>query len=185
MSTCIVDFWEESKDFLKIFISKRVANEVDAEDILQDVFLKLISNIDKLLDSQKMHAWIYKITRNAIIDYYRNNHRHLEFIALPEEIPYELEDELTSNKEIAFCLKNMVAKLPDKYREVIVYTIFENHTQKEYSEITGLSLSGAKSRVQRARKLLKEMVLGCCSLEFDRLGNIIDYKKRRTDCEYC
>lgn len=185
MSTCIVDFWEESKASIKSFISKRVANEADAEDILQDVFLKLISNIDKLLDSQKMHAWIYKITRNAIIDYYRKNHRQLEVIAIPEEIPFELEDELTSNKEIAFCLKNMVTKLPAKYREAIVYTVFENHTQKEYSEITGLSLSGAKSRVQRARQLLKDMVLRCCILKFDRLGNIIDYKKRRTDCEYC
>lgn len=70
---CLVDFWEESKITLKNFIRDRVSNEEDAEDILQDVFLKLISNVDKLIDNQKVHAWIYKTTRNAIIDYYRRN----------------------------------------------------------------------------------------------------------------
>jgi RNA polymerase sigma-70 factor (ECF subfamily) len=182
---CLVDFWEESKKPLKNFIKNRVANEEDTEDILHDVLLKLISNIDKLMDDQKVHAWIYKITRNAIIDYYRRNHKSLDLESVPEELPLVLDEDLTSNKEIAYCLKNMVDKLPEKYKQAIQITVFENHTQKEYSEIAGISLSGAKSRVQRARCFLKEMVFGCCSLEFDRLGNIIDYKKRSADCKYC
>jgi RNA polymerase sigma-70 factor (ECF subfamily) len=109
----------------------------------------------------------------------------MESESLPEEMPLVLEDDLSLNSEIAFCLKNMVDELPDIYKQAITLTAFENHTQKEYSEMAGISLSGAKSRVQRARSLLKEMVLGCCSLEFDRLGNIIDYKKRKGDCKYC
>lgn len=79
----------------------------------------------------------------------------------------------------------MVDKLPEKYKQAIIITVFENHTQKEYSEMVGISLSGAKSRVQRARDILKEMVLGCCSLEFDSLGNIINYKKRNSNCQFC
>lgn len=185
MPVCLVDFWEETKAPLKSFIKNRVTNEADAEDILQEVFLKLISNMDILMDNQKVHAWIYKVTRNAIIDYYRRNHRYSELESLPNDRLLVLEDDMTSNKEIAFCLKNMVEKLPDKYRQAIVYTVFENHTQKEYSEMAGISLSGAKSRVQRARSLLKEMMLGCCSLKLDRLGNVIDYKKRSADCKYC
>jgi RNA polymerase sigma-70 factor, ECF subfamily len=185
MSVCLVDFWEETKAPLKSFIKNRVANEADTEDILHDVYLKFISNIDKLLDSQRINAWIYRITQNAIIDYYRRNRRYTELKSLPTEIPVELEEDLTSNKEIAFCLKNMVEKLPDRYSEAIVYTVFGNHTQKAYSEMAAISLSGAKSRVQRARSILKEMVLGCCSLEFDNLGNIINYKKRSKNCKYC
>jgi RNA polymerase sigma-70 factor (ECF subfamily) len=185
MSICLIDFWEETKAPLESFIKKRVANETDTEDILQEVFLKLVSNIDKLMDNKKIHAWIYKVTRNAIIDYYRRNYRYAELAGLSKEKSLVLEDDLTSNKEIAFCLKNMVENLPVKYKEAIVYTVFENHTQKEYSEKAGISLSGAKSRVQRARNLLKEMVIGCCSLEFDRLGNIIEYRKRSENCKYC
>jgi RNA polymerase sigma-70 factor (ECF subfamily) len=185
MAICLVDFLEESRKPLKNYIKNRINNDDDAEDILQDVLLKLTNNIDKLMDSQRINAWIYKITRNAIIDYYRRNRRFTELERLSTETPLELEDDLSSNSEIAFCLKNMVEELPDIYKQAIVLTAFENHTQKEYSEMAGISLSGAKSRVQRARTLLKEMVLGCCSLEFDRLGNIIEYKKRSTDCQYC
>ncbi len=185
VSICLIDYWEESKAPLKNFIRNRVSNEEDIEDILQDVFLKLISNIDKLMDDQKVHAWIYRVTRNAIIDYYRRNHKSLDLESIPEELPLVLDEDLTFNKEIAYCLKNMVDKLPEIYKQAIQITIFENHTQKEYSEMVGISVSGAKSRVQRARDILKEMVLGCCSLEFDGLGNIINYKKRSSNCQFC
>ncbi len=185
MPICLVDFLEEAKTPLKNFIRDRVSNEEDSQDILQDVFLKLISNVDKLIDTQKVHAWIYKTARNAIIDYYRKNNKNLDYKSLPEELPLILDEDLTSNKEIASCLKNMTEKLPEKYKQAIKITVFENHTQKEYSEMAGISLSGAKSRVQRARNILKEMVLGCCSLEFDGLGNIINYKTRSPNCKYC
>ena len=185
MPICLVDFWEESKTPLKNFIRGRVSNEEDTEDILQDVFLKLISNVDKLISPKKVHAWIYKTTRNAIIDYYRRNHKNLDYQSLTEELPLVLDEDLTSNKEIAFCLKNMIEKLPGKYKQAINITVFENHTQKEYSEMVGISISGAKSRVQRARNILKEMVLECCNLEFDSLGNIINYRRRSSNCKYC
>ena len=130
MAICLVDYWEESKAALKNFIRNRVSNEEDTEDILQDVFLKLISNIDKLIDNQKVHAWIYRITRNAIIDYYRSNHKILDLESIPEELPRVLDEDLTSNKEIAFCLKNMVDKLPEKYKQS-----YNNHSfRKPYPE---------------------------------------------------
>ncbi len=185
MSICLVDFLEEIKVPLRKFIRNRIPNEEDAKDILQEVFLKLISSVDKLADSQKARAWIYRTTRNAVIDYYRKNHTRAIPDNLPKELPAIFEEDLSSNKDIAFCLKNMVNNLPEKFREAIIITVFENHTQKEYSEMAGISLSGAKSRVQRARIMLKEMVLGCCSLEFDSLGNIINYRKRSPNCKYC
>ena len=185
MALCIAEILEESRIPLRNFIRKRVANEEDVNDILQDVSIKLLSNIDKLFDSQKINAWIYKITRNAITDYYRKNHNYMEFDSLPVELSVVPDEDFSSNHEIASCLKNMVNNLPGKYKEAIILTAFENHTIKEYSEMAGISLSGAKSRVQRARCLLKEVVFKCCSLEFDRLGNIINYKKRSSDCKYC
>ena len=89
------------------------------------------------------------------------------------------------NKEIAACLKTMIDSLPEKYKEVVILTEFNNMTQKELSEKIGLSLSGVKSRVQRGRKKLKTILLDCCNLEFDRLGNVIDYQHKSSECKYC
>jgi len=79
----------------------------------------------------------------------------------------------------------MIENLPDKYKEAILLTELNQLTHKELGESLGISLSGAKSRVQRARKMLKEMLTSCCSLEFDVMGNIIDYKHNMSKCKYC
>ena len=80
-------------------------------------------------------------------------------------------------------LMNMIKQLPPKYSEALLLTDYEGLTQKELSEKLGISLSGAKSRVQRARKLLKEMYMKCCHIEFDRNGTIVDvYPKSCSKC---
>jgi len=79
----------------------------------------------------------------------------------------------------------MINVLPEKYREAILLTEFGNYTQKELSEKMGLSLSGAKSRIQRARNQLKEMLIGCCQIDFDHFGNVVDYKHKTEDCKFC
>ncbi len=185
MSDLINRVWEECNVPLKRFISKRVRNEQDAEDILQEVFVKINNNIGRLKNDNKMHGWIYKIARNTIIDFYRkkdNDHINIE---LPEKLEGYTEDELSANTEIASCLKNMVDRLPDIYQQAVLLTEFQNLTQKELSEKAGISISGGKSRVQRARKMLKEMLQGCCRLEMDKRGNIIDYEHRNSECIYC
>lgn len=87
--------------------------------------------------------------------------------------------------EIASCIKAMINHLPEKCRQAIISTEFAGLTQKELGEKLGLSLSGAKSRVQRAREKLKAMLLECCHFEFDRLGNILDYRHKENTCPYC
>lgn len=177
--------WEEFSAPLKSFIKKRIPNEHDTEDILQEVFSKIHSNMGGLKDDSKIHAWVYRIKRNAIVDYYRKKNKPVELIELTEDLTNVPDDDLSANEEIVSCLKAMINYLPEKYKQAIILTEFQNLTQKELSERMGLSLSGAKSRVQRARAMLKETLLGCCNLEFDRLGNIIDYTYKTKDCKFC
>lgn len=184
MTVCINEIWEEFGLPLKNFIRKRIPNDQDVDDVLQEVFLKILKNADSLRDDHKIHAWVYKITRNAIVDYYRTK-ESVELAELPDNLANESEEDATLNAEIASCLKVMLDDLPEKYKEAILLTEFENLTQKELSKKTGLSLSAAKSRVQRGRKKLKGMLLGCCHLEFDRTGNVIEYKHRSSECKYC
>jgi RNA polymerase sigma-70 factor (ECF subfamily) len=184
MTLCMNKIWEEFSLPLKAFVSKRIANPQDVEDILQDVFVKISNNADSLLDAAKIHAWIYQITRNTITDYYRKN-RTIEFLELPDDLANENDEDFSMNKELSPCLNTIIDSLPEKYKEVVILAEFNSMTQKEISEEIGISLSGVKSRVQRSRKILKARLLACCNLEFDRIGNVIDYKKKNSDCKYC
>lgn len=180
----IPTLWEEFSIPLRKFISKRISKEQDTEDILQDVFLKINSSIGTLKDKQKLNAWIYRITRNTIIDFYRKNNTTVE-IELTEDLIVETDEDFSMNEEISRCLKPMINHLPEKYKQAIILTEYKNITQKQLSEQLGISVSGAKSRVQRGRKILKDMILDCCTLEFDKNGNIIDYKYKTNGCKSC
>lgn len=177
--------WDEFREPLKRYIIKRVASTEDAEDILQEVFLKIHNNLKNLADEKKIHAWIYTITRNTITDYYRKNSRMPELAELNANISENSPLELTASLEIAACLQGMINNLPEKYKQVILLSEFEKLSQKEISEKLGISVSGVKSRVQRGRKRLKEMLLGCCQLEFDSLGHVIDYEHKEKNCRFC
>jgi RNA polymerase sigma-70 factor (ECF subfamily) len=173
--------WYELHGSLKQFIHKRIEDETAVEDVLQDVFLKVHSRADTLKDSSKVQSWIYQIARNAIIDYYRH---HKVDADLSESLP-DLQDEepKTIEEELAPCLRDMIASLPDKYREALLLSEYQGLTQKAIADRLGISVPGAKSRVQRAREMLKQMLLDCCHFEFDRLGKIISYWPRCKACD--
>lgn len=170
--------------YLKIFIRKKVANEQDVEDILQDVFLKIYSNIDQVKDNDRIYAWVYQITRNSIADYYRKKRDAVEFLDLTgESITDNAEDEIING--LVLCLKNMIDSLPDKYKQAIMLTELGGLTQKELAQKLCISISGAKSRVQRGRNMLKEKFFECCKFQFDAYGNIVEYQHKESSCKYC
>ena len=185
MDICIESIWSEFSIPLKSFIKKRVKNDQDVDDILQNVFFKIHHSISNLKEADKIHAWVYSITRHELADFYRARKSESDITEFPEDIISDSEDKLTANDEIAQCLIPMINHLPEKYKQAILLTEFQNLTQKELSKRMGLSVSGAKSRVQRARLKLKEMLLGCCHLEFDHRGNVIDYQHKCSDCKFC
>ncbi len=173
--------WEAFHPQLKHFILTRIPDEDNAEDILQEVFLKIHTHIDTLRDQEKLQSWLYQITRNTITDYYRTHKATVELSeALVLPVEPEVEDDVV--KELIPSVKAMVESLPDEYRQALLLTEHEGLTQRELADRLGLSLSGAKSRVQRAREKLKTMLLDCCHFEFDRLGKVIDYQPRCACC---
>lgn len=175
--------WDTFQTPIKHFILKYIHNNVVAEDILQDVFLKIHMSIATLHDEKKLQAWLYQIARHAIYDYYRSQRTTL---ALPDT--YDLPEEPTQEdveQTLLPCLKDMVDQLPAPYREAIILTEYHGLTQRELAEHLHLSFSGAKSRVQRAREKLKQMLLECCHFVLDRRGGIIEYHPRNECCLTC
>ena len=184
MITITEQAWEAFHAPLHQFIRRRVADEATAEDLLQDVFLKIHQQGEQLRDARRLESWIYQITRNLIIDYYRRHHQRetpldeVEGLDLPEELP---ADDIVS--ELLPCIRFMVLALADQDRQALILTEYQGLTQKELGERLGLSLSGAKSRVQRARERLKQELLACCHFELDRRGHIFDYYPHCDCCE--
>jgi RNA polymerase sigma-70 factor (ECF subfamily) len=177
----IEQIWEEYHTKLHSFIQNRVRDESVAEDILQEVFLRIISRIDTLREDSKIQSWMYQIARNVIIDHYRA-HKIME--ELPESLAApEMEPSKEAWQEIEGCLLPMIQDLPEHYREAVTLSEIEGLTQQEVAKRQGVSLSGAKSRVQRGRAMVKETLLACCRFEFDHRGKVMDYDTDGGSCE--
>jgi RNA polymerase sigma-70 factor (ECF subfamily) len=174
MTVTTEQLWETFNIPLKQFIRKRVMDEQNADDILQDVFLKIHTRIDTLKDEQKLQSWMYQIARNAVLDHYRERSMTYELPDTPADEEAIYDDDVIQT--LIPCIQAMIEDLPPVYRESLILTEYEGMTQKELGEKLGISFSGAKSRVQRAREKLKKMLLDCCHFEFDRRGGIIDYQ---------
>lgn len=175
--------WREYHSKLLAFVVRRVDDRSLADDILQDIFVKIHSQMDSLNEQTKLESWLYQITRHAIIDYYRTRKPSLEppeWILKPEVDPSE-----QARQELEACLRPMIERLPTIYRDALTLSELEGKTQQEVSKEQKISLSGAKSRVQRGRSLLKGMMFECCQFEFDHKGKVVDYQTRNKGCDSC
>ena len=183
MNATLEHIWHEFAGKLGQFIRARVNDPATAEDILQDVFVKIQARLDQLKDPTRLQSWIYLIARNAVIDYYRTRK---ETVEVPETLRAEQESEDGEIEDLKASFRRMIYNLPEPYREAVVLTEFDGLTQQELANRLGISLSGAKSRVQRGRERLKEMLHECCTFEFDRRGKVIDCNPRaKANCEEC
>jgi RNA polymerase sigma-70 factor (ECF subfamily) len=181
----VTDIWDEFANILRDFIFGQVRNETVADDILQDVFVKIINNIDKLKDKTKLRAWLYQVTRNAVIDHYRHSKTEVTIPIILVDVADEPEVESQFNAELGPCIRTLMQRLPDKYKSAVELTEFEGLTQKEMGDRLGLSLAGAKSRIQRAREKLRKLLFECCTFEVDRRGNILEYQSQSDDSPEC
>jgi len=174
--------WSDIENTLYGYILQRVKDPNDAKDILQEVFLKMRRHLTQLRDDSKVDGWLFRIAGNAVKDHYRQLQRQqrVEGIEHEKAVTAEQErDQLT--RRLASWLPEAIDLLPEKYRQAVYLTEIEGLSQKELAERLGLSYSGAKSRVQRGREKLKELILECCDVAADRYGNIIDYSPRSCD----
>ena len=173
--------WQEYHSSLRAFIKSRISNDTATDDTLQNVFLKMHAGLASLKDETKLQSWLYQIARNAIIDYFRSQKPTVD---IPEWLPQPDPSEKVT-QELSECLQPMIQLLPENYRQAVILSELKGLTQKEVAKVQGTSLSGAKSRVQRGRALLKNMLAECCRLEFDHSGRLCDYERKDGACDAC
>lgn len=169
--------WRMLSDRLRQFIRSRVSSTADADDILQNVFLRIHRSLDSLRESERLEAWVYQIARHAIVDYRRKKGPDsLD----PETATAPADDGAHDalNREIADCLSVMIDRLPPPLCRAVALYEHDGVPRKDIASQEGISISAAKSRVQRGRKLLQDMLRQCCQLELDRRGNVVDWAPR-------
>jgi len=178
MEKKLLKTWEDLNKHLLFFIKKRIKNKEDAEDILQDVYIKLHKNIDALTDEEKLVSWIYQITRNTINDCYKKCYRlkKVEFEEYHIELTQEEEENL--NDEILISMKKIIEELPKDSKELIKLYEFEDMSHKEISKKLEIKENTSKSRLKRAKEKLKNQLDECCVFQIDKFGNVLDYRKK-------
>jgi RNA polymerase sigma-70 factor (ECF subfamily) len=179
MTPTVESIWEGFASQLRGFIRSRIRDHEAAEDVLQEVFVKIHRSLPTLRAGERLEAWVWRITRNAIADYFR---RQRPSEPLAEEI-VPAADEPGNLPDLTPCVRRFVGELAPTHREVLALTEWQGLTQEQMAKHLGLTLSGAKSRVQRARDQLKELLLDCCRLELDRRGNVVEMQPRRKQCD--
>lgn len=174
--------WREHRGELKSFILKRVRSSAEAEDILHDVFLKMLSGLASVQRVDHMRAWLFTVARNAVTDHFRSRR---PTAALPEELidPSPGLD-APPVKDMGACLRPMLEALPDTLRVALVMADIEGVKHREVAERLGLSLPAVKSRVLRGRLLIRRMIEDCCHLELDSRGSVMGYVAKMTGCPH-
>ena len=176
--------WELLSGKLKSFLRQRVSDDQVADDLLQETFVRIHQKLGEIDDVERITPWVFQIARNLAIDHYRAKSRTATQMA--DDLAAN-DEEPNLNELVAGWLPRMVSHLPDTYREAVQLYELEGISQQEIANRLQLSLSGAKSRVQRGRDVLKAMLFDCCSFEMDRRGNLIgcEPNSRGRDCGGC
>lgn len=175
--------WEQYHKQLLAFILRRVSNKKDAEDILHEVFIKIHKNIGNLKEESKFRPWIFQITRNLIIDFYRKEKLNFEFVSVDKNDIIQDEDE--ELLELNSCIVPMINSLPKLYSHVLIQIEIEGKSQKQLANEINVSYSTIKSRVQRGRLLLKNALKKCCSYNISEDGKVHDLEKKQSRCSSC
>lgn len=174
--------WQEYKARLKHYIARQINDESAVEDILQDVYIKAHTQLHRLKSEESIGSWLYRIAHNTTMDHFRKQYPVEE---LPEFLEAPEDDEIEQvHQDLARCIKPMMDKLPEKYRVPLEMSELEGMSQKQVAQELSLSLSGAKSRIQRGRTLLRERYIACCDIEVGR-GGVVDYKPRGEGAGNC
>tara|TARA_R110000764_G_scaffold227673_2_gene317905 strand:- start:772 stop:1305 length:534 start_codon:yes stop_codon:yes gene_type:complete len=174
MKNEIHTIWLDLKEELFHFILGKVKDEQVAKDIHQDVFIKIQTKIYQLQHTSKLTSWVYQITRNTIIDHFRRQSKNTIDIS-DFDMPEEQADDFDYSR-LTNCISEKIGQLSSQHREAIVLTSFQNYSQKELAMHLNISYSGTKSRVQKAREILKDQLLDCPNVESDGTGKLLDFE---------
>ena len=167
--------WRAHKNELRSFLAARCASAAEADDLLQEVFLRAILQGRDFCDLTNPRAWLFHVARNLLIDRLRVTREQLP---LPDDLSSEADDDTITVDVLSHCLPRVLTELPAQDREAILLCDLQGMTQQDYARQLGLGLPAAKSRVQRARRRLHAQLVAACQVRFDEAGKVCCFTPR-------
>ena len=169
-----MDFWKIYDQYyapVKKYVAAMTRDDWAADDIVQEVFLKVQRKFETLDDGAKLKPWIYRIARNQCFDHFRKVSASKENQTTEDQeidgIQQPLVQLQLERREMSRCVQNKIDLLPDSKREVIIFFDTMDLSHQEVSDILGIRIGAVKVRLHRARKALKEILNRDCNFEHD------------------
>ena len=165
---------------LRAFMRARVPDDATADDLTQETLLKVYRSRASLREGDRLEAWLYRIARRTLIDYYRARRPNAE---LPDILKSDSQDDVSAIRDaVLISTIRYMEELPEAYRVPLQLSELEDMPMPKIALHLGLSLTAVKSRVQRGRQLLKKKLQDCCRFEFDQHGIVIGWERRNPRC---
>jgi RNA polymerase sigma-70 factor, ECF subfamily len=170
----IAGMYTEFQQSLLAYVRTKIRSKEDAEDILQNVFTKISAKSELLSEKDKIKNWLFTVTKNAVIDYYRARSNKKSF-QLDEALAEQLfeEETIDSTKGLENCVSTMINLLPEEYRTIIEDAELHGMKQKDLAVKYNMPYPSMRSRVQRGRERLKQLFHNCCVITTDTIGNVL------------
>jgi len=172
--------WTLYNEDVKRFIFSKIKDEQVTDDLLQETFIKVHTKLHTLQQQDKLKSWVFTIARYSVLDFFRASNLSQEFLdnsIIADEEPQEHNEE--------DCLHGILKTLPKKYRDPLFLSDIKGLKQREVASQLKLKLPTLKSRIQRARKMIKEGYVKCCDFKINKKGHLVGEIKDKEDCEVC
>ena len=163
---CLTNAWTAHAAELRGWLRHRTGNPAVADDLLQDLFLRALRQGERFCNVHNARAWLFEVARNLLADQLRVAHPTVE---LPDDLMQETED-----TEAVVALTDC---LPRVMSELSTHDL-QGMAQADFARLKGLSLSAAKSRVQRARVRLHARMSQVCQVKINDQGVVSDFVPR-------
>lgn len=161
-----VDIWNEYYTEVFFFVLKRVKSKDDANEVIQNSFIRIHSNLHTVRQVSKIRSWIFQVVRNELVNFYNQNKKTIAFLGLEPGLWTQRQpDDLC-------CFDRFVNELPEKYKDVVIQVYFEGKKLSEAAKELEISLSNVKARVRRGKSMLKERFKNCCKFGIDKNGKL-------------
>jgi RNA polymerase sigma-70 factor, ECF subfamily len=165
---------------LRGFIRARVPDNATADDLTQETLLKVYRSRASLREDERLEAWLYRIARRTLIDYYRKRRPSEE---LPASLKSESQDEVGAIRDaVLLSTIRYMEQLPNAYRVPLQLSELEGMSMADIAKRLGVSLTAVKSRIRRGRQMVKKKLQNCCHFEFDQHGKVIGWERRNPRC---
>jgi|TARA_R110000751_G_scaffold105046_1_gene200724 RNA polymerase sigma-70 factor (ECF subfamily) len=174
------DIWKLHADDIKYFILSKVKDEVIADDLLQETFIKVHTKLNTLKDEGKLKSWLFSIARYTVLDYFRS--KKLVYETTDEDFIFE--EQKLEHTEVD-CLHGIIKSLPKKYRDPLFLSDIKGLKQQQIADQLNLALPTIKSQIQRGRKMIAQGFVDCCDFVINDQGFLVGEVKDKADCKMC